>query len=186
MPVTEQQARAIAFLAAKARPHGAIRWDEAGIYANVMKVADKQLSTVVIAVMQAAEDRNAVSPGVIPTTGPHWRNPESAPVVHRGPYDASTTCGICGFSQPECRRRWTGDHEFEAVTHANARVAGMDAEASHRRVLGLREATLEDPPARPEPETSTAGTERVAPIRDALATTTPDAAEVAEEEAGHD
>lgn len=114
MPVTEQQARAIAFLAAAARPHGASKWDEAGVYANVMKVADRSLASVVIGAMQAAEDRGAHSPGVIPTAGPHWRDPGSAPAP-RSPFDPAVTCGICGLSEPLCRRNVHGGHEFNSL-----------------------------------------------------------------------
>ncbi|MBA3782856.1 MAG: hypothetical protein H0X12_13520 [Nocardioides sp.] len=115
MPVTEQQARAIAFLAVSARPHGATRWDEAGVYANVLKVADRSLGSVVIATMQAAEDRKAQSPGVIPASGPHWRNPESAPSSQRTPYDPMTFCGTCG--KPE---HGATDHPFVSVGHTRA------------------------------------------------------------------
>lgn len=107
MTVNDQQARAIAFLAAAARPIGARRWDEAGIVANVLKVRDRALSTVVIATMQAAEDRNAVSPGVIPTAGPHWRTPESSPRVEVDRVDPADLCHAC-----EKKQHPTTDHEF--------------------------------------------------------------------------
>lgn len=31
-----------------------------------------------------------------------------------GPRRRGKPCGTCGLIYPECRRRWTGDHEFEA------------------------------------------------------------------------
>jgi hypothetical protein len=107
MTVSEQQARAIAFLAAAARPTGARRWDEAGIVANVLKVRDRALTTVVIATMQAAEDRNANSPGLIPTAGPHWRTPESSPRVEVERVDPAERCDLC-----ERPQHATTDHEF--------------------------------------------------------------------------
>lgn len=114
MPVTDQQIRAIAFLAAAARPTGCRPWDESGIVANIAKVRDRSLSAVVIAVMQAAEDRNAATPGVIATNGPHWRDPASAPVA-REPYDPMRVCGTCGEEQTRCRVMWSGDHEYLSV-----------------------------------------------------------------------
>ena len=121
MPVTEQQARAIAFLAVAARPRGAAAWDEAGVLANVRKIADRSLPGVVIAVMQAAEDRGATTPGVIPTAGPHWRDPGSAPPPTREPYDRETYCGVCSEPRARCEQIWAGDHEFESVARAGAR-----------------------------------------------------------------
>lgn len=117
MPVNQQQQRAIAFLAAAARPYGAPAWDESGILANVAKVADRNLASVVIAVMRAAEDRNATTPGVIPTNGPHWRDPGSAPPPPFEPFDQSAFCGTCGKPEARCQstRVADDDHPFESV-----------------------------------------------------------------------
>lgn len=123
MPVTEQQARAITFLAMAARPTGAPRWDEGGVYANVMKVADRAVGAVTIAVIQAAEDRNAQSPGVIPTNGPHWRDPAAAPAEERPRFDAMRTCSVCSLTREACELRWANDpdgHVFVSVDRARA------------------------------------------------------------------
>jgi hypothetical protein len=169
MPVTEQQARAIAFLAVAARPTGASRWDEAGVYANIIKVADRSLGSVVIATMQAAEDRNAHSPGVLPTAGPHWRNPESAPPKPLNVWDHDTICTTCSRPEAQCKavRHADDDHEFVSRAHA-AQAAARPAEAVARIVTDLREQKATVPPPRPEPEAGTDGTSRVEPIRAAL------------------
>lgn len=136
MSVSEQQARAIAFLAAAARPHGARRWDEAGIYANIMKVADRSLATVTIAVMQAAEDRNAQSPGVIPTAGPHWRAPEQAPAEVRElrpRYDPRKVCHVC--AQPT--HQSASDHAFLSIEAARA-VPSSPAPETVRQAIADR------------------------------------------------
>ena len=140
MPVTDQQARAIAFLAASVRPHGASRWDEGGIYANVMKVADRQLSTVVIAVMQAAEDRGALSPGVIPTTGPHWRDPGSAPKPATRPWSAAEFCHVCGQAVDAHR---ASDHAPESAGEYARRLAAQPIDVA-RAVGGLRDIKATD------------------------------------------
>lgn len=123
MPVNEQQARAITFLAMAARPTGAPRWDEGGVYANVMKVADRAVGAVTIAVIQAAEDRNAQSPGVIPTNGPHWRDPAAAPTEERPRFDAMRTCSVCSLTREACELRWANapdGHVFVSVDRARA------------------------------------------------------------------
>lgn len=100
----DQELRAIAFLAARCRPAGCKQWDETGIYANLKKVADRSLGSITIAAIQAAEDRNAATPGVIPTPGPHWRAPEPAPTPAERT-DWSTLCEICKQPRHLCERR---------------------------------------------------------------------------------
>ena len=147
MPVTEQQARALAFLAVAIRPHGAPRWDEGGVYANVMKIADRSLASVTIAVAQAAEDRKAATPGVIPTAGPHWRDPESAPRAETRTWTAEGFCNVCG--QPVDGHRLT-DHEPVSAAQYAAQLAKQPIDTS-RAVQGLRDIkATEPPPGRPD------------------------------------
>lgn len=140
MPVTEQQARAIAFLASSVRPHGAPRWDEAGIYANVLKVRDRSLGSVVIATIQAAEDRNAQSPGVLPSAGPHWRNPETAPRTGPNTWEPDKVCTTCSRPEAACKaiRHADDDHPFISRAH-NAQDTTRPTEAVTQIVSDLRE-----------------------------------------------
>lgn len=118
MTVTDQQLRAIAFLAAAARPHGARRWDEHGIVANLAKVRDRSLASLTVAALLAAEDRNADSPGVIPTPGPHWRDAHGNPTPSRTPTPAAADrCSTCSLHRDVCRARWNDDHAFTPATH---------------------------------------------------------------------
>jgi hypothetical protein len=139
MPVTDQQARAIAFLACAVRPHGASKWDEAGVLANVLKVRDRSLSSVVIATMQAAEDRGAQSPGVLPTAGPHWRNPESAPRPPLNTWDPNAVCTTCSRPEAQCKsvRHADDDHPFVSRA-ANAQATDRPADAVARIINDLR------------------------------------------------
>lgn len=74
MSIDDQQIRAIAFLAARCRPTGSKPWDEAGIAANLRKIAHVDSAEVIIATIRAATNRKADTPGVIPNmTGEHWR-----------------------------------------------------------------------------------------------------------------
>lgn len=120
--ITEQQARAIAFLARDMRPHGARRWDERGTYAAVMKVRDRKLSDVVLAVARAADDRDANTPNVLLTPrSPHWRERDTGWVPPSEPFDAVTTCGICGLTETRCKTNPNGGHEF--VSHLDSKRA---------------------------------------------------------------
>lgn len=132
MPVTDDQARALAYLAKAIRPHHARQWDEAGIVAAIRKVRDRSLASVAIAVVQAAEDRGAHTPGVIPKAGPHWRAPETAPIPDRVGFDAANTCDTCGLTRDGCLVRWGGNtpdgHTFESVAARRARTVGTGAD----------------------------------------------------------
>lgn len=116
MPVTDQDARALAYLAARMRPHGARRWDEAGIVAAIGKVKHLALADVALAVVHAADDRSLETPapiGNVRSTCWRERNPDR-PAEHK-PYVREHTCGVCGFAETDCRARWEGDHEFEQM-----------------------------------------------------------------------
>ena len=151
MPVTDQQARAIAFLACASRPDGAPKWDEAGIYANVLKVRDRNLGSVVIATIQAAEDRNAQSPGVLPSAGPHWRNPESTPRAPLNTWESDKVCTTCSRVEAKCaaNRAAGDDHPFVSRA-ANAAATARPPEAVALIVADLRQQAARDrPPLRP-------------------------------------
>lgn len=126
MPADDQQLRAIAFLATSCRPHGARKWDESGIYAKLAEVRDRSLGSVIIAAIQAAEDRGAETPGVIPKPGPHWRTPESAPVTSADRVPADGHCATCGHTEAACRMRWASDHEFVSVAQSRGLKRGED------------------------------------------------------------
>ena len=116
MTVTDQEIRAIAFLAKACRPTGAARWDEAGIVAAIAKVRDRQLATVAMAVIRAASDRDVESPGVIPSNGSHWA--ESAAVASYIPnvIPPAERCGICNKARQKCQtdpRHADDDHVFD-------------------------------------------------------------------------
>lgn len=135
MPATDQQLRAIAYLVKDCRPHGARVWHEDGIYANLAKVRDRSLGSIVIAAIQAAEDRNAATPGVIPTPGPHWRTPEAAVVTPADKVAPSEHCTTCGHTESACRMRWAGDHEFVSVARARGLKRTPDAAADIHEAL---------------------------------------------------
>lgn len=114
------------------RPHGAPRWDAAGVMAALVRVQQLHLVDVVRAVVNAAEDRELRTPGAIGNPGaPCWRDrrPEQgkATVVRdRGPW-----CQICGVTRT--KHPEAGDHPFEG------RAPNRDPDTTHRIVDSLRE-----------------------------------------------
>lgn len=147
MTASDQDLRAITHLALACRPHGAPRWDADGIYANLAKVRDRSVGSITIAAVQAAEDRNAVTPGVIPTSGPHWRPPEAAPIAPTR-VEPSAHCTSCGKDKTTCDTRRAAqsgmdpddprydDHTYLPVSHAGRYK--RDPEPAHLIADSLR------------------------------------------------
>ncbi len=124
MPLTDQDIRALTFLAARCRPRGAPRWDDHGIAAAIAKVRHLHLSDVALSVIRAADDADAKTPGVIAnTSAPNWRERASTRPVPREPYDRQTFCGTCSQPEDRCRAHPDPEHEFESVEHRDARLA---------------------------------------------------------------
>ena len=116
MTVTRDQAQMLTDLARACRPTGASRWDAPGVMAAIAAVKDRQLATVIMAVIRAAADRDVESPGVIPTNGSHWA--ESAAVASYIPnvIPPAERCGICNKARTKCQsdpRHADDDHVFD-------------------------------------------------------------------------
>ena len=133
MSIDEQQMRAIAFLAARCRPTGSKPWDEAGIVANLRKVAHLDAAEVVIATIRAAANRQAESPGVIPHLGgEHWREK----VTEKGravPPKRDEQCRRCGSFKGNCAcqqesRAWDADeNRGDAMSKDDALALAREA-----------------------------------------------------------
>ena len=95
----------LATLAIACRPHRAPTWDAAGVVAAIAKVRDRSLPDVVLAVIRAAADHEAKTPGVIPSAGNHWAEqlkpqpwqPERIPAAER--------CSVCSKSRTDCEAK---------------------------------------------------------------------------------
>ena len=112
MPVTEQDARAIAYLAGRLREdtHGANRWDSPGIWAEVSPLIGQNLAVTIERVTRHAQDPDAKTPGAIRrpyVPGPPENRRE---LEHLAPEDR---CGICAKSHYDCDRNPWADHKFE-------------------------------------------------------------------------
>lgn len=152
MPVTQQEARAIAFLAHNRRAtlHGATNWDEAGIIAALAKVAQLDLADVTMAAMRAAADRTLETPGAIGNpSSPCWRERVQAETgAPRRDFDRGTHCGTCSEPEDRCRARWADDHEFEPIGRALAAAAPIPDNV--RELIPARETRRDRAPYLPE------------------------------------
>ena len=142
MPITDQQIRALAFLAAAARPHGARRWDEPGIAAAITRVRHLHLPDVALAVIRAADDRTLDTPGAIANpTASCWRERATDRPFTVGPrVEPQDRCSVC--SQPLVGHHPTDGHDpirripqpltdHAATRLQYARQAIGDAKAQH-------------------------------------------------------
>lgn len=155
MMINEQEMRAIAFVAARCRPTGAKPWDEAGIVANLRRVASLNLAEVTIAAIRAAANRQADSPGVIPvTTGEHWREK----VAERGPYRPPKRDEICrrpghvAYPAANCPGCATEGREQEPEPSETAPVAidpSLRGVEAARAALAATRSTNPDPTEAP-------------------------------------
>lgn len=118
--IEKPQAQMLATLACAARPARAPRWDAPGVMAALATVRHLPLAEVAIATFRAAADATLATPGAIGnTTTSCWRTPGlEAASAHREPYDAHTTCGICGRTRHDCERNPHGGHAFESQADA--------------------------------------------------------------------
>jgi hypothetical protein len=148
--ITKDQAQMLAHLAIACRPHRAPTWDEAGVMANIAKVKERALPEIVMAVIQAAADRECVSPGVIPSPGSHWQVAMKPPPFVPNVLGPGDRCGICGQSRDRCttaprfgdpKRDENDDHVFTpdyrppTETDVAATVDALKAEIAHAPVV---------------------------------------------------
>lgn len=122
----------LATLAVACRPYRAPTWDHAGIVANIAKVADRSLAEVALAVIRAAADREAASPGVIPSKGSHWDEQLKPPKWTPDSSNPMLRCSTCDLHERDCRSRWSGDHDYRP------RAQRPDVDVA-RTVQGLRQ-----------------------------------------------
>ena len=111
MSTTEQDARALAYLAGRLREdtYGAGKWDAPGIWAEVSALIGQNLSVAIERVCRHAADPDAKTPGAIRrpyTPGP----PEPRRELDHAPI--GSRCVVCSHTETDCKRLWAGDHEF--------------------------------------------------------------------------
>lgn len=150
MSVNREQAQMIAALAIACRPHGSTHWDAAGVMAEVGKVKDRQLADVILAVIRAADDRTAKTPGVISAPGSqHWKE-RGTTAPRNEPYDRGGTCSTCSLPAEKCRAVWRDDHPYISV-HEYSKTINKDPDRIARILQAVRDerAPMREP-AHPE------------------------------------
>jgi hypothetical protein len=134
--VTREQAEMLTELVIACRPHGAARWDRPGVFAAIGKVKGRSLASVIVAAIQAAEDRNAETPGVIASAGPHWRAPVPGDRPAFMPPKADEMCPLHGGYRDNCpgcaADRLAGD---QTTRPAPARMGPTDEFRAARAAL---------------------------------------------------
>jgi hypothetical protein len=128
MTVTRDQAQMLATLACDVRPTGARQWTPDKVMAEIEKIRDRSLGTVICAVTRAAMDRNAQRPEVISSPGSHWADTMIAQAFVPRTSTAAERCTVCSELETACQMRWAHDHVFESAAMAARRAAGADAE----------------------------------------------------------
>lgn len=95
MTLSREQAQSLTRLLHLLRP----AWSEAGIYAALTKVTHLDAFEVTLAAIRAAADPKAQTPGIIPTKGSHWNEPEPKPTTQprlTREERRARTCAECG------------------------------------------------------------------------------------------
>ncbi len=102
MPVTRNEAQMLATIAVACRPFGATHWDAPGVVAVLRKFADRALADVTMALMRAASDPLAKTPGVLTATGSsYWGERLTPQIAPRAP-KPSEACMVCGKHREVC------------------------------------------------------------------------------------
>lgn len=155
----------LAALATACRPHGAPRWDAPGVVAAIGKVKHLSLADVILAVIRAADDREARTPGVIGNTrSVCWQErsterPRDPEILAPG-----ERCGICAHQRhdgkcPRCAP--IDDHAFEPDFK---RDTGIDVPATvgslRDMLIDAKAHTTRKPATAPDRETTPASTDR--------------------------
>jgi hypothetical protein len=140
MTVTKDQAQMLTTLAIACRPHRAPTWDPAGVMAAISAVRDRSLAEVILAVIRAASDRDAQTPGVIPSNGTHWQEQLKPPPFQPSTWDPAAVCTTCSRQEAQCRSVRHGDDKHPFVSRAvNAQQTERPAEAVALIVAELKE-----------------------------------------------
>lgn len=156
MTVDRHHAQALTTLAIACRPNGAPHWDEAGVMAAIGKVRHLALADVALAVIRAADDREARTPGGIAnTSSPHWRErgtdrPQRPVVVQ-----AAERCSTCQKPKHRCEgeRLADDDHTFRPDFRSDRPAVNVGATVAGLKDLVAHAETPEPTPAA-EPGTS--------------------------------
>ena len=138
--LTADEINVLAGIVTKLRPHGAPRWQPAGVRAAFVKVAHLDAANVLTAAIRLACDRTAITPAQIAiTTSECWREKPSDWQPPPDRTDPALLCDTCGQPRHRCQQ---AGHTFIEAGRARALPPPDPTEA----VARLR-ATLTEAPA---------------------------------------
>ena len=144
MPLTDQDARALTFLARRLRTetHGCREWDDAGTYAKIAELIGQNLALSIERVLCHATDPDAKTPGAIgrPFLPP---KPSDQPKAAARPLKRTEQCPRCGGRKGACGCRL----EHLAATYDDDETEGerMDRETAMQAArAALRSAGSEE------------------------------------------
>lgn len=138
MTISEQQIRALTYIAIACRPDRAPTWDETGTAAAITRVRERTLPEVALAVIRAASDRDCINPGVIPSNGSHWQEQLKPPKWTPELLEPVERCSVCTKSAALCAstpRFADDDHTFTA----DFRIQAMTPDAIAETVQTLKQ-----------------------------------------------
>ncbi len=173
MTVTRDQAQMLSALAIACRPYRAPTWDEPGVMAAIGQIKHMSLPEVALRVIRAAADREAVSPGVIPSEGSHSREQLKPPKWEPDSIDAHLRCSTCDLRESECRARWSGDHDYEPRHVRHEFDVPRAVAALREQVVDAKAAPIPAPASTPPPPNPAAEMARAALTNAASAASEP-------------
>lgn len=135
MRITEVQAQALATFVTRIRPE----WRHPGVMAAIEKAQPTaDVHDLACALIRLAEDKSVLTPGLLPSPGPHWTKPDGAKAPRRGDHsmrcpehDERLPCATCkaGIGPPPAED-W--DHIQKALEAAKTKNLRSDADQRAR------------------------------------------------------
>lgn len=132
--LTADDIAALSGILAKLRPHGAPRWQAAGVRASLAKVAHLNAADALMAAIRLSQDRSADTPAQMGIPASEcWREKVAEKNARPEPYDKGGSCSTCSLPHEKCRRVWGDDHQFVSV-HEYEKTVNRDPERIQRIV----------------------------------------------------
>lgn len=127
MKITEVQAQALATFVTRIRPE----WRHVGVMAAIERARDTaDVHDLACALIRLAEDQTVLTPGLLPSPGPHWLKPDGAKAPRRG--DHTMRCPEHGDRLP-CQPCNTDIRPPTPEELAAMREAAEQAKANQRQ-----------------------------------------------------
>ena len=127
-------------------------WPASSVATLIRKnLADRPRRDVFVALAWVASEPGTSTPARVLETGPWWRAAGvEGTTSKRNPFDPGGNCSTCSLEEDQCRRVWSGDHDYISVA-AYAKTVNRDPERIRRIVEAAKgEVTPTRTPAAPK------------------------------------